>query len=107
MGSASLAAHLAQEIAAGRWVEGESLPGVRRLAQEVGCAPGTAARAYTALRDLGVLAGSPRSRAGDLERQERPIGHLRRLRQRSRQRCPRRERELEVGRRRRARPRRV
>jgi putative molybdopterin biosynthesis protein len=62
MGSASLAARVAQEIAAGRWSEGESLPGVRRLAGEVGCSAGTAARAYTALRDAGVLSGSPRSR---------------------------------------------
>jgi molybdate-binding protein len=62
MGSASLAAHLAQEIAAGRWSEGEALPGVRTLAREVACSAGTAARAYTALRDAGVLAGSPRSR---------------------------------------------
>jgi len=61
MGSASLAARLAQEIAAGRWSEGERLPGVRRLASEVGCSPGTAARAYGALRGSGVLAGSPRS----------------------------------------------
>jgi putative molybdopterin biosynthesis protein len=62
MGSASLAAHLAQEIAAGWWAEGESLPGVRTLAREVGCSPGTAARAYTALRESAVLEGSPRSR---------------------------------------------
>ena len=62
MGSASLAAHLAQEIAAGRWAEGESMPGVRRLARQVGCSVGTAARAYTALREGGVLSGSPRSR---------------------------------------------
>ena len=62
MGSASLAAHLAQEIAAGRWAEGESMPGVRRLARQVGCSVGTAARAYTALREAGVLSGSPRSR---------------------------------------------
>ena len=62
MGSASLAAHLAEEIAAGRWSEGEDLPGVRTLAREVGCSAGTAARAYTALRDAGVLSGSPRSR---------------------------------------------
>ena len=60
MGSASLAAHLAQEIADGRWTEGEAVPGVRRVAREVGCSPGTAARAYTALRDAGVLAGEPR-----------------------------------------------
>ena len=62
MGSASLAANLAQEIAAGRWAEGESMPGVRRLARQVGCSVGTAARAYTALREAGVLSGSPRSR---------------------------------------------
>ncbi|MDQ3880937.1 MAG: GntR family transcriptional regulator, partial [Chloroflexota bacterium] len=61
MGSASLAARLAKEIAAGRWSEGERLPGVRKLASEVGCSPGTAARAYGALRGSGVLAGSPRS----------------------------------------------
>ena len=51
MGAASLAARLAQEISAGRWSEGEALPGVRALAREVGCSPGTAARAYTALRE--------------------------------------------------------
>jgi molybdate-binding protein len=38
------------------------MPGVRRLAREVGCSAGTAARSYTALRDAGVLSGSPRSR---------------------------------------------
>lgn len=62
MGSASLANYLAQEIAVGRWADGEALPSVRKLAREAGCSPGTAARAYTALRDAGLLAGSPRSR---------------------------------------------
>jgi molybdate-binding protein len=62
MGSASLAGRLAQEIASGRWPEGQPLPGVRTLAREVGCSAGTAARAYAALRDAGVLSGSPRSR---------------------------------------------
>jgi molybdate-binding protein len=62
MRSSGLAARLAREIAAGRWPDGEPLPGVRMLAGEVGCAAGTAARAYGALRDGGVLAGSPRSR---------------------------------------------
>jgi len=38
------------------------MPGVRKLAREVGCSVGTAARAYTALREAGVLSGSPRSR---------------------------------------------
>src|SRR5688500_155089 len=62
MGAASLAARLAQEISVGRWSEGEALPGVRAIAREVGCSPGTVARAYTALRDFGVLSGTPRSR---------------------------------------------
>jgi putative molybdopterin biosynthesis protein len=62
MGAASLAARLAREIAAGRWSEGEPLPGVRTLARDVGCAAGTAARAYASLREAGVLSGSPRSR---------------------------------------------
>jgi putative molybdopterin biosynthesis protein len=62
MGSASLAARLAHEIAAGSRSEGEPLPSVRQLAREVGCSAGTAARAYLALRDAGVLSGSPRSR---------------------------------------------
>jgi putative molybdopterin biosynthesis protein len=62
MGSATLAAHLAREIAGGRWSEGEPVPGVRQVAREVGCSAGTAARAYAALRDSGVLSGSPRSR---------------------------------------------
>jgi len=38
------------------------MPGVRKLARDVGCSAGTAARSYTALRDAGVLLGSPRSR---------------------------------------------
>jgi len=62
MGSASLAARLAQDIAAGRWSEGERLPGIRTLARDVGCSAGTAARAYSALRASGVISGSPRSR---------------------------------------------
>ena len=62
MGSAELAARLADVIANGRWSEGEGLPGVRTLAREAGCSPGTAARAYAALRDRGVLAGTERTR---------------------------------------------
>ena len=62
MDTSTLAARVAHEIAAGRWPEGEALPGVRVLAREVGCSAGTAARAYAALRDAGVLSGSPRSR---------------------------------------------
>ena len=62
MTSSDLAARLAEEIASGRWSDGEALPGVRKLARAVGCSPGTAARAYASLRDRGVLLGSPRSR---------------------------------------------
>jgi molybdate-binding protein len=56
-----VAARVAREIAAGRRAEGERLPGVRMLAREAGCSPGTAARAYTALRDAELIRGSPRS----------------------------------------------
>jgi molybdate-binding protein len=58
---ADVADRLAREIAAGRREEGERLPGVRRLAREAGCSAGTAARAYAALRDAGLIAGEPRS----------------------------------------------
>ena len=51
------AARLAQEIAAGRWSEGEPLPGVRKLAREVGCSAGTAARAYRGRRELTTVSG--------------------------------------------------
>jgi molybdate-binding protein len=60
---ADVAARVAREIAAGRWAEGEPLPGVRGLARQVGCSPATAARAYAALRDAGVLRGAARSSA--------------------------------------------
>jgi molybdate-binding protein len=56
-----IAARVAHEIATGRRAEGERLPGVRRLAREAGCSPGTAARAYAALRDAELIRGSPRS----------------------------------------------
>jgi molybdate-binding protein len=52
---------VAREIAAGRRPEGARLPGVRRLARETGCSAATAARAYAALRDGGLIAGAPRS----------------------------------------------
>lgn len=53
--------HVAREIAAGRREEGDRLPGVRRLGRELGCSAGTAARAYSALRDAGLIGGAPRS----------------------------------------------
>jgi len=84
MGSAELAACLADVIASGRWSEGEGLPGVRTLAREAGCSPGTAARAYAALRDRGVLAGTERTRfrvgAGGAARAARWPGDLAALR---------------------------
>src|ERR687895_2074296 len=58
---AEVADRVAREIAAGRRAEGDRLPGVRRLAREAGCSPGTAARAYAALRDAGLIAGVPRT----------------------------------------------
>src|ERR671917_626884 len=58
---AETADRVAREIAAGRRAEGERLPGVRRLARQAGCSAGTAARAYAALRDAGLIAGAPRS----------------------------------------------
>src|SRR5918992_1215876 len=58
---AEAADHVARQIAAGRRAEGERLPGVRRLAREAGCSAATAARAYAALRDAGLIGGEPRS----------------------------------------------
>ena len=56
-----VAARVAEDIASGNRAEGDRLPGVRRLAREAGCSPGTAARAYAALRDAGLIAGVPRT----------------------------------------------
>src|ERR687894_356767 len=58
---AEVADRVAKEIAAGRRAEGGRLPGVRGLAREAGCSAGTAARAYAALRDAGLIRGAPRS----------------------------------------------
>jgi molybdate-binding protein len=57
-----VAGRVAREISAGRLAEGERLPGVRRLAREAGCSAGTAARAYAALRDAGLIRGAQRER---------------------------------------------
>jgi DNA-binding transcriptional regulator YhcF (GntR family) len=45
---------LSVEIADGRRPAGSTLPSVRALAVEVGCAPGTVSRAYGALRGRGI-----------------------------------------------------
>src|SRR5918999_4372269 len=56
-----VATRVARRIASGTPGEGERLPGVRTLAREAGCSPGTAARAYAALRDADLIAGVPRT----------------------------------------------
>jgi putative molybdopterin biosynthesis protein len=59
----SLAQTLASEIADGRRPAGSALPSTRALAAELGCAPGTVARAYGELRRAGVIAARDRTRA--------------------------------------------
>jgi molybdate-binding protein len=54
---------VALEIADGRWPPGSALPSTRVLAAELGCAPGTVARAYGELRRAGLIAGRDRARA--------------------------------------------
>jgi len=48
-------ARIEEAVATGRLVAGERLPPVRELADELGVAPGTVARAYSALERKGVL----------------------------------------------------
>jgi molybdate-binding protein len=59
----NLAQSLASEIADGRWPAGSALPSTRALAEQLGCAPGTVARAYGELRRAGVIAARDRARA--------------------------------------------
>jgi molybdate-binding protein len=58
-----LAQTLAAEIADGRRPPGAALPSTRVLAAELGCAPGTVARAYGELRRAGLIVARERSRA--------------------------------------------
>ncbi len=44
-----------RQIASGELAPGDALPPVRRLAQELGCTPGTVARAYAELRRQGLI----------------------------------------------------
>ena len=53
---------MAEDVAEGRRASGDRLPAVRELAREMGCAAGTAARAYAALRLAGIVAGRDRAR---------------------------------------------
>jgi molybdate-binding protein len=59
----TLAQTLASEIADGRRPSGSVLPSTRALAAELGCAPGTVARAYGQLRRAGLIAARDRARA--------------------------------------------
>jgi molybdate-binding protein len=59
----SLAQGLASEIADGRRPPGSALPSTRALAAQLGCAPGTVARAYGELRRAGLIAVRDRARA--------------------------------------------
>ena len=58
-----VAARIATDVVSGRLEPGDRVRGVRTLAHDLGCSPGTAARAHMMLREAGVIAGSPRSRA--------------------------------------------
>lgn len=58
-----VAARVASDVIAGRLAPGDPVPAVRALAGQVGCSPGTAARAHTLLRSAGVITGLPRSQA--------------------------------------------
>jgi molybdate-binding protein len=62
MDAREVATRVAEDIADGRRAPGDRLPAVRSLAQEAGCAPGTAARAYGLLRSAGIVAGRDRAR---------------------------------------------
>jgi molybdate-binding protein len=59
----NLAQTLASEIADGRRPPGSALPSTRALAVQLGCAPGTVARAYGELRRAGLIAARDRARA--------------------------------------------
>jgi len=58
-----VAAGVAADILAGRLAPGDRVPAVRALAHDLGCSPGTAARAHMMLREAGVIAGPPRAPA--------------------------------------------
>lgn len=58
-----VADRIAADVLAGRLAPGDPVPTVRALARKLDCAPGTAARAHSLLREAGVIGGTPRSRA--------------------------------------------
>lgn len=62
MQARELATRVAEDVAEGRRASGDRLPAVRELARAMGCAAGTAARAYAALRLAGIVVGRDRAR---------------------------------------------
>ncbi len=58
-----IATRLAARVVAGSLAPGDPAPSVRALAEEMDCAPGTAARAHALLREAGILEGRPRAAA--------------------------------------------
>lgn len=80
-----IADQVQQQIAAGRLVPGDELPPVRQLAQELGCTPGTVARAYAELRQAGLIVtrrgggtrvAQPPSRVEDIAVRRARLVHL-------------------------------
>lgn len=59
----TVAGDVSARVIAGNLAPGDPVPTVRALARQLGCSPGTAARAHTILREAGVITGLPRSRA--------------------------------------------
>ncbi len=51
--SAELRTHVISRIESGEWAAGERLPSVRRLAEQLGLAPNTVAKAYRELEAAG------------------------------------------------------
>lgn len=63
---AQLRRQITEQVASGELTPGDQLPPVRRLAEDLGIAPNTVARAYRELEADGVLEG--RGRAGTFVR---------------------------------------
>lgn len=74
--SAELRTHVVSRIESGEWVTGERLPSVRRLAEQLGLAPNTVAKAYRELEAAGFVRTAGRQgtliaarESGDVEEQ--------------------------------------
>ncbi|WP_425309047.1 GntR family transcriptional regulator [Ammonicoccus fulvus] len=74
--SAELLTHVVSRIESGEWMAGDRLPSVRRLAEQLGLAPNTVAKAYRELEAAGWVHTAGRRgtlvasrEAGDVEGQ--------------------------------------